>query len=177
MLGDVVHGVIAALLILASGALSPVVAQAVRHRPSPAVELTAGYAGFVDSPFIDHTMFGGAMRFHLSPRISIGPEVQYMIGPDIDRDLLITGNLTIDFLPPRAGGGARTTPYAVVGAGWFHNTTRVGTGPYSSSEGAFTAGGGVRVWLNQRLYLAPEFRLGWEPHYRISGTLGVALPR
>jgi hypothetical protein len=56
--------------------VAPVMAQSTG--PAPAAEVTAGYAGFLDSPIIGHTLLGAAMRFHLSPRISIGPEVQYM---------------------------------------------------------------------------------------------------
>src|SRR5262245_51975317 len=162
-------GILAAVLIFLIPGLA-----AARQRPAPAVELTGGYAGFVDDAMIDHTMFGGAARFYLSPRISVGPEVQYMIGPGDDRDLLVTGNLTVDFLSPVSSGKPRTTPYAVVGGGRFQNTLRVGTGLYTSSEGAFTSGIGVRAWLNERVYLAPEFRVGWELHYRISGTIGIA---
>ncbi len=162
-----------ALLLLFEGA-TPAWAQT-SGKPAPAVEITAGYAGFVDDATIDHTMFGGAARVHLSPRISVGPEVQYMIGPDEDRDWLITGNLTIDILSPGSSGRPRTTPYVVAGGGWFQNTSRVGTGLYTSGDPAFTAGGGVRIWLSRRIYVAPEFRIQWELHTRISGTMGLAL--
>jgi hypothetical protein len=163
------------LLIVFTGTGSSAFAQAAASRPAPAAEFTAGYAGFVDEAMIHHTMFGGALRVHLSPRISVGPEVQYMIGPDLDRDVFLTGNLIVDFLSPRPGPRPRATPYAVVGGGWFHNTIRVGTGPYSSDDWAFTAGAGYRAWINRRVYVAPEFRAGSELHFRISGTIGVSL--
>jgi hypothetical protein len=36
-----------------------------------------------------------------------------------------------------------------------------------------TGGGGARVWLTDRVYALGEFRLGWEPHYRVTGGVGV----
>jgi hypothetical protein len=48
-------------------------------------------------------------------------------------------------------------------------------GPYY--EGSFTGGGGVRFNVNDRWYVAPEARIGWEPHIRITGTVGYRLGR
>ena len=45
----------------------------------------------------------------------------------------------------------------------------------SASEGAFTAGGGTRVWFTDTVYGAIEARMGWEPHARLSGSIGVAI--
>ena len=50
-----------------------------------AVEGTVGWAGFVDDATIHHGVFGGGARISLSPRISVGPEIAYMVGPDDDR--------------------------------------------------------------------------------------------
>jgi hypothetical protein len=168
------RAVLSCVLVMISGMLSPAVAQAV-SRPAPAVEFAVGHAGFVDDSTVDGWMTGGAVRFHLSPRISVGPEVQFMFGPDDDRSSVITANLIADFLAPGTAGRPRTTPYLVAGGGWFRNTTQVGTGSFTSGDPAFTAGAGVRLWFNRRIYLAPEVRLQWELHFRISGTIGVAL--
>jgi hypothetical protein len=161
------------LFLLILNAASPASAQTGASRPPAAAELTAGYAGFVDDAMIDHGVIAGALRFHLLPRISVGPEVQYMIGPGDDRDVILTGNLTVDVLPP----GRRATPYFVAGGGFFHHSDRFGASTFSSTEGAFTAGGGVRGWLNDRVYVAGDFRVGWELHYRVAGTIGVALSK
>ena len=158
-------------------ALPPCSAFAQGTDAAAAIELTGGYGGLVDDATVDGAMFGGAARVRLSPRISIGPEAQYMSGPGADHSWLITGNLYVDFLEPGAGGRPRTTPYVVVGGGWFQNTTRVGTGAYSSGDPAFTAGVGVRAWLSRRVYVSPEFRFQWELHFRVSGSLGVAFGR
>jgi hypothetical protein len=144
--------------------------------PAPAIELTAGHAAFLDDGPIGHKVFGGALRGHLSPRFSIGPEVVYMVGPGDDRDLFLTANVTFDILSPRPGRAGRVTPFLVAGGGLMRRSDRFGGVSYSSTEGAFTAGGGVRAWLTPRVYVASELRVGWEPHVRITGTVGVALP-
>jgi hypothetical protein len=49
----------------------------------------------------------------------------------------------------------------------------VGTGIFTSSEGAFAAGGGARVHITDRIYAMGDFRIGWELHYRVTGGIGV----
>ena len=149
----------------------PAFAQPADRRPAPAAEFTLGYAGFVDEGMINHTVVGGALRFPLSPRVSVGPEVQYMIGPGSDRDFILTGNITFDLLPPNS----RVTPFLVAGGGLFRHSDKFASGTFASSEGAFTAGGGVRSWVSDRVYVAADFRGGWELHYRVAGTVGIAL--
>lgn len=144
--------------------------------PVTAVELTVGYAAFVDEGPINHGVFGGAARVHLTPRFSVGPEVVYMVGPGDDRDLFVTGNVTFDLLGPRAGRVRRVTPFLVVGGGWSRFSNSFNGVSDSATEGAVTGGGGVRVWITERVYAASELRIGWEPHMRVTGTIGVALP-
>lgn len=72
-------------------------------------------------------------------------------------------------------GGAARSPFVVAGGGLQHFSVRYGSISYATTEGAFTGGGGVRVWLTDRVYASVEARLGWEPHLRISGGVGVAL--
>ena len=146
-----------------------------RGRPVTAVEFTGGYAAFVDEGPIGHGVIGGALRFHLSRRLSIGPEITYMVGPGDDRDLFLTGNVTFDLANGGLGRTGRVTPFLVAGGASCAIATLRRFG-FSGNEGAVTGGGGVRVWLSPRVYAASEFRIGWEPHLRITGTVGVALP-
>ena len=136
-----------------------------RHKGS--VEAVGGWTGFVDDAMINHGIVGGAARWNVSPRVSIGPEIVYMIGPGDDRDLFLTGNVTFDVFSNR-----RVTPFFVAGGGLFRHSDRVGFGSFSSTEGAFTGGGGVRFLIGERFYLAPEARLGWELHTRLSMSAG-----
>ena len=146
-------------------------------RPAPVVEGSLGWAGFGDEGIVHHTLLGAGARYYLSRRFSIGPELQYMVGPDSDRDLILTGNVVVDVLAPTADRPRRTTPYLVAGGGLFRHSDRFGSETFSSTEGAFTAGVGIRGWTSDRVFLAIDARLGWEPHLRLAGTVGIALGR
>jgi hypothetical protein len=150
-------------------------AEAQSIRPPASVEVLAGHAGFADDATIEHSVFGGAARVYLTPRISIGPEITYMRGPDADRDWFFLGNLTFDFRHPRSGRPPRVSPFLIAGAGFMMHSDRVGTGIYTSGEGAFAAGGGARVHITDRLYAMGDLRFGWELHYRITGGVGVSM--
>ena len=145
----------------------PVVAAA-QEPPRGAVEGFGGWAGFVDEATVDHSIFGGAARWYVSPRIAIGPELVYMVGPGSDRDLMLTGNVTFDVFDRRP-----VTPFFVVCGGLFRNSNDFGFQKFSHTEGAFTAGAGVRFNVGERFYVAPEARLGWELHTRLSVAAGV----
>ena len=150
-------------------------AQAQTPKPAPVVEVSAGYAGFVDESLIGHVLFGGSGRWYLTPRVSVGPEVVYMVGPDADRDLFVTGNVTFDLRRTPPAGRRRVMPYVVVGGGFFQHRDRFGPASFVSYEGAFTGGGGVRAWTSPATYVAGEVRVGWEGHIRYSGHFGIAL--
>lgn len=148
-------------------------AQSTDIRPAPAVEFLLGYAGFVDDATIDHAIVGAAGRMYLTPRVAVGPEFVYMRGPNSDRDLYLTGNLTFDVLPPRNGRPRRVTPFLVAGGGFFQHSDRFGASTFTSYEGAFTAGGGVRGWITDRVYALADVRLGWELHARVNAGIGI----
>jgi len=162
------------VIVMASASIAA--AQTDNQRGSTAVEFGGGYAAFVDESPIDHTVVGGALRFHLTPRISVGPEVTYMIGPGHDRDLFVTGNVVFDLLPSSRSRIPPVMPFVVAGGGIQRFSNRFGSSSFSSWEGAVTGGGGVRIRLSNRVYVAPEFRIGWEPHYRFIAAVGVTLP-
>jgi len=152
-------------------------AQASEVRPAPAAEFLAGYAGFVDDATIDHWIVGGAARVYLTPRVAIGPELVYMRGPNFDRDLFLTGNLTFDVLGPVAGRPRRVTPFLAAGGGFMQHKDRFGSAGFTSYEGAFTGGGGVRAWITDRAYALVDVRFGWELHSRVNAGVGIRLGR
>jgi hypothetical protein len=119
---------------------------------------------------------GGAGRWYITPRLGLGPEVTYMRGPGTDRDLFVTGNVTYDFVSwrPRA---PLLVPYVVGGGGFFRHAERFGSQTFTSYEGAFTGGGGLRVWVSERVSVAGEARLGWELHARYTAQVGLRLGR
>jgi hypothetical protein len=163
------------LLAVGSETVAQPTAEAARVRPAPVLEGTAGWAGFGDEGIIHHTVVGVGYRHYVSRRISLGPEVQFMSGPGSDRDLIVTGNVMFDVLGPRVDRPRRTTPFIVAGGGLFRHSDRFGPETFSSTEGAFTGGVGVRTWVGERAFVAADARVGWEMHLRLAAVVGFVV--
>ena len=71
---------------------------------------------------------------------------------------------------------SRVAPFVTVGGGLMTHSTRFGNESFSSTEGGFLFGGGGRINASSRVFVAPEFTMGWEPHMRVSVTVGIRLP-
>jgi hypothetical protein len=156
------------LMVLISG--RSIAAQA---RAAPVAELAAGVLLFPDDGVVTEGALGGNLRFYLSPRVSIGPEVTYVSGANHSH-LMLTGNLTFDFRGPVNGEPPAVTPFLVAGGGLFRTRQRFFNNEvFASNEGAFTAGGGVRVRVGRSVFLGGEARVGWETHLRINALVGV----
>lgn len=170
--------VIRSVLVVCLALAAPAAAQSPPvQRPAPVVEGALGWAGFGDEGLIHHTVAGGGARFHVGRRVSLGPEVQFFVGPDTDSDLLLTGNVVVDVLAPAADRPRRTTPYLLIGGGLFRHSDRFASGTFASTEGGYTAGVGVRWWATERVYVSADARMGWEPHLRLAASIGVSLDR
>jgi hypothetical protein len=63
----------------------------------------------------------------------------------------------------------------VVGGGLFRTHENFVNQDFTSQEGAFTAGGGVRISLADRITAGFETRIGWELHVRVNGFVGIRL--
>ena len=125
-------------------------------------------------------LFGGAARFYLLPRISVGPEIAYVHGENHSH-LMLTGNVTFDFVRPVNRQPRPITPFVVAGGGVFQ-TREMFSGDgfpndevFTSSDGAFTACGGVRARVGRYLFVGGEARIGWKLHIRLNGMVGVPL--
>jgi hypothetical protein len=162
-----------ALVLLASPMADPANAQ---DRSEPAVELAAGWIGFADDGVVSETLIGGAARVYVLRRIGVGPEVLYLRG-ERHSHLVVTGNVTWDVFAPMNGRQRPVVPFFVVGGGLFQTRETFPSGDFTSSEGAFTAGGGVRALAGDRLMIGLDARVGWELHVRVNGTIGVRLGR
>jgi hypothetical protein len=152
---------------------SPASAQ---ERASPTIDLSAGWVGFADDGVVGEGLIGVAGRIYLSPRVAVGPELVYIAG-DRHSHLVLTGNVTFDFVAPAAGRPPGVTPFLVVGGGLFQTRESFFGADYTASEGAFTAGGGIRAAVSDRVTLAVDARVGWETHIRIGGVVGVRVGR
>lgn len=156
----------AVALVLTALMAAPATAQ---DRPAPAAEVAVGWVGFPDDGLVSETLVGGAARWYLSPRVAIGPEVFRLGGPNHSH-LVVTGNVTFDLLTTQP-----VTPFIVIGGGMFQTREPFPAGDFTSREGAFTAGGGVRASLGDRAYAGVDVRVGWETHIRVNGVIGVRL--
>ena len=163
---------IAAMLF---GVGQPVFAQG---KPAPIAEAVVGQSGFIDEAWDYFGTIGGGLRVFVTPRLAIGPEVAYLSGESDASNLTITANMTFDIVPD--DGRRRVVPYLVAGGGYLRQKTLVGGGPgstalvpFTSSEGTMSAGLGARIALGSNVFVAPEFRLGWEPETRIAVTIGM----
>jgi hypothetical protein len=154
--------------------LSTVSVAHAQGRPRPAIDVSAAWVGFADDGIVSETAMGAAFRWYVSPRVAIGPELIHIRG-DNHTHLALTGNLTWDLLP--ATGGGRITPFLVAGAGMFQTHETFFDDSVTSREGAFTAGGGVRARVGDRVSVGVDARLGWEPHVRLGGFAAISLGR
>ena len=164
-------GIAALVLALAGIFTSQAAAQ---ERPAPAVEFAAGSLLFPDDGTVTEGFAGGTARVYLSPRVSVGPEIAFIQGRNHSH-LMLTGNVTFDLLGPVNGQPRRVTPFVVAGGGLFRSSQQFPSGSFSSTEGAFTAGGGVRALVGKNVILGAEARIGWELHLRVNGLIGIQL--
>ena len=172
-IGGFVRAAVGALVLLAAPMADSVAAQ---DRPGPAAEFAAGWVGFADDGVVSEGLIGGAARWYLHPRISVGPEVVYIHG-DNHSHLVVTGNVTWDLLATTNSRPSSITPFFVVGGGVFQTRERFPSGTFTSSEGAFTAGAGVRALVGDRVTIGIDARVGWELHLRLNGSIGLRLGR
>jgi hypothetical protein len=145
-----------------------------QEKPGPVAEVSAGWVGFADDGVVSEGLVGGSARFYLSPRIAVGPEVVYIAGENHSH-LVATGNLTFDVLAPTGRRPRRVTPFLVAGGGLFQTRQSFPRGTFTSGEGAFTAGAGVRIASGDRTTVGVDARIGWELHLRVNGFVGVGL--
>jgi len=138
------------------------------------LDLEAGSYGFADDGIVQEGHFGVGVRWYLTPRVSVGPEVN-LVGGESHGHQILTGNLTFDFRGPGADGRPRFTPYVVAGGGLFNTRDQFGAQTFSHTEGAFTGGGGVKAPVGDRVVVGGDVRMGWEPHFRLTGFVGVRL--
>jgi len=152
------------------GIVSGLPADAVAQDRAWAIDGSVGYTGLVDDAAKNYLTVGGSVRRHVSPRISVGPELVVMTNGARLRDRLVmaTGNVTFDVGPATARG----TPFLVAGFGMFAGRENFPSGPFWSSDPAFTVGGGVRARIGDRVSIGGEYRLGWELHHRVTATAG-----
>lgn len=132
------------------------------QRGATEVRGALGWSALLDGPV--HFNAGGSLRHYLTGRLAVEPEIVYLYGNSTDKDVLFQANVSWDFRAP----GARIQPYAIGGAGIMRQIRP----RFSDTSEHFSGGFGVKFWLNDRWYFAPEARIGWEPIVRIQAGAG-----
>ena len=129
---------------------------------------TIGYSNFLDEQPLHHLVTGGSARFYVTKRLAVEPEFLFMYRSSRDIDFQFIPNVVFDFTKRES----RFQPYAIGGVGLQRHRELTGTGYYWSNSWTGSAGIGTKIFLSDRLYLAPEFRLGLEPIVRITASVG-----
>jgi hypothetical protein len=106
------------LAIVLTSLLSLPPGASAQERPAPVVEVAAGALLFGPYGVVTEGFLGGTARVYVLSPVSIGPEVAYIAGENHSH-LMVTGNVTFDFVRPIGREPRRVTPFAVFGVGLF----------------------------------------------------------
>ena len=139
-------------------------------RPRVEVKATFGASGFGDELEYPHVVAGGSVRFYLTRRLSVGPELLYMRRSRDDQDYLFVPSVAYDLTDPRK----RAVPSLIGGVGAYQRRGRFTSPPTWSAD----AGAGVKIFLNDRLFVAPEARIGsvgYEATARATVSVGYVI--
>lgn len=157
--------------------MTPLSAQQDQPLTSPKVEGKVIFGSAVFGEDIEHKFVGAAVRVHVTKRLSIEPEYLYLRHSENDQDQLVQPNVVYDFTDPTK----RAVAYGVIGVGVLHHKGRFfgndfDTGAPRVFDTSFTTwtasvGGGLRIYVTERLFVSPELRVGREPTVR--GTISV----
>jgi opacity protein-like surface antigen len=149
--------------------------------PKVEVKATFGGAAFGEDADVPHVAGGGSIRFYLTRRLSVEPELLYMRHSANDEDYVFTPAVAYDLTDPTK----RVVPYLVGGVGVIHHRGRFfgndfETGQPRVFDTSYTRwsagfGGGVKIFLTDRLFVAPDARIGSEPTVRGTVSLGYVL--
>lgn len=149
---------------------------AAQERPKPVAEFSAGWVGFADDGVVSEGQVGAAFRLYLTPRVSVGPELTFIQGASHSH-FMATGTVMCDLVAPTSARARTITPFLAAGGGLFQTRETRFTPTFTSSEGTFTAGGGIRAAAGDRVTIGVDARVGWELHLRMAGVVGVRLGR
>jgi hypothetical protein len=129
---------------------------------------TVGYSNFLDEDPLHHLVTGGSVRFFVTNRIAVEPEFLFMYRSRQDLDFQAIPNVVFELTKRQS----RFQPYAIGGVGLQRHRELTGTGYYWSNSWTGSGGIGTKIFLSDRLYVSPEFRLGLEPIVRITASVG-----
>lgn len=158
----------ALVMVLASGAW----AQGIEARA------TGGVISFADDGTVNQATVGGSLRIYFSRRWSVEPQLMYArrtISTALDSNAILWGNVQLDILHR----DRRAAPYWFASPGVVWHTTRFGAFSQTNAEAAVGTGVGVRIRLTDRVFVAPQARLGIADGIfaELTGSIGFVLKK
>ena len=136
-------------------------------KPKPELRVTGGWVGFIDEDWIDHGAIGGALRYYLTRRVAVEPELLYMIGPRNDRDITLIPHISFDFSP-----GQPVRPYVIGRVGFHQFRDKFNGVEFRDNQWTANGGVGVRIPVAPDVFVSPELRLGFETFVRAAASVG-----
>lgn len=128
---------------------------------------------YLDESFPDHWGAGSSVRFYISNRFAIEPEILYARSRWSDfvqeSRLVVQPNLVYDL--SRRG---RISPYLIGGLGYERFRGIEPAPRFTDSRLTGSGGIGVKVFLSDRVFVAPQVRA---PVLQITGSIGLVLRR
>jgi hypothetical protein len=163
-------GTLLLLLLLLLSARAPALAQPIEAR------FTAGAMFFADDATITIPAAGGSVRFYFSRRWSVEPGLMFgqrTLTFSRDRNTILWGNVAFDFLHR----GRPVVPYWFAGPGVTRHSVVFGSIAQSTNEAAFGTGAGARIHLTERIFVAPQVRIGIADGIfsELTGSIGFVL--
>jgi hypothetical protein len=140
----------------------------------PMVDISYGSFGFEDAA---EFFVGGAARWYVLPRVSLGPEFLHLRG-DRHTHEMFTGNVVMDLTRGRDQPGA-AVPFALIAAGVSHGRGISMYGaPFRSTTATVMTGVGIRAVFSRRVTISGDLRIGLDELYgRLAGTITLRLGR
>jgi len=129
----------------------------------------AGLAAFPDEGWINHAVVGAAITLPLSRRWAVEPEFLYLYSSEHDMDIHLIPNLLFQWK-----NRSRIVPYLKFGVGLERHRSAYDQWVSWASSWTGGCGFGTRIFLSDHWYVSPEFRLGWEPLLRVTGSVGYS---
>ena len=139
---------------------------------------TAGVTSYADEGAINEPAVGGGVRFYFSRRWSVEPEfihTRSKNGLTNSRNYNLWGSVSFDFRDPERS----IVPYWHGGPGLIRHTNRFAQFSSSTTEAGFGTGAGVRFLLSDRVFVAPQLRLGVADavFVEVTGSIGFILKK
>jgi hypothetical protein len=158
--------------------VTPLSAQQDQQLTPPKIEGKVILGSAIFNEDLEHKVAGAAVRAYVTKRLSIETEYLYLRHSDNDQDQIVQPNVAFDFTDPTK----RFVAYGIAGVGVLHHKGRFFGDDFVTREprvfdNSFTTwtasvGGGVKIFLTNRLFVSPEFRVGREPTVRATVNVG-----